>query len=459
MELVDIGHHVVHLFIGVAVLGLGLELLLHGLVAHPVGVQRLHELLHGVFFLIKDQLFDGVQGVAGVHAAHSAQHRAIFKIEPAGKHVFAHLHTVLHQGGPEHIGEQVPLVGHTHQVADLIVDGALELLEGGHPGHIAGGKPHHLLGVAAVAVVHGDVHGVGDDEKAGHLGAGHGRNIAIHTAGGAVVPGYLNGQPVGLALVGKEMDVGLIPQEGGHSQAASDALQRLEHQLLRRAGMDPDGHGVVGQVGIPGRLQQQIGQLIGGVGAVGLLSADGPVVPLGHAGVLGPVGLAGDPVDLHHLAAHDLQQLQYLVVGNLPFVNIPAVEGVHVLVKAACGGCGRGANHQEGEPEGLHRLPEAPRGLIGHFSADPSHLQQLGLPDGVVLLLGHLLCQRGVAAREADPRLEHDDNALPEAALLNGVRAVVPQVLQALARLGQDSLGALVQDAGVIHAYQRKSRP
>ena len=86
--------------------------------------------------------------------------------------------------------------------------------------------------------------------------------------------------------------------------------------------------------------------------------------------------------------------------------------------------------------------------------ADAGHLQQLGGPDGVLLLGGHLLGQVGVAAREAHPGLEHDDDALPEVALLHGVGAIVAQVGQTLLGLGDDAAGAVVEDTGIVHAHQ-----
>ena len=222
--------------------------------------------------------------------------------------------------------------------------------------------------------------------------------------------------------------------------------------------MHAHGDGVVRQVGILRRLQQQVAQLVGCIGAVGLLTADGPVVPLGHAGVLRAVGLAGHAVDLHHLHAHDLQELEHLFVGDAALVDVLAIEGIHVLIETAGGGGRARADHQEGEPEALHGLAEGLGRLIGHLAADARHLAQLGRALLVLLLVSQLVAQHGVAVGKADPRLKDDDGRFPEVALFNGVDALIAQLGETLFGLLNDAARALVEDAGKVHRHQGEAR-
>ncbi|CCX37949.1 unknown [Clostridium sp. CAG:1013] len=212
-------------------------------------------------------------------------------------------------------------------------------------------------------------------------------------------------------------------------------------------------------MGILGGFQQQVGQIIGGVGAVLLLTADGPVVPLGHAGVFGSVGLARHSVDLHHFAPHDLQQFQSFLSGDASLVQIFFIVRVHVLVKPSGGGGGGGAHHQEGEPEGLHGFPESFGRLVGNLSTDTSHLQKFLFSLSIRLFPGHFFCQVGVAAREPHPGLKYQDDSFPVVPLFDAVNLVIPQVLQAAFGLLDDALGALLQDLLVLHAHQGESGP
>ncbi len=152
----------------------------------------------------------------------------------------------------------------------------------------------------------GNVHGLRDDEEAGNLGTGLGLYVAVYAAGAAPVAGIFNREAVVRILFCEEVDVAFIAYECRHADSAADALQSLYQQFHRGALVNADGHGVVRQVGIFRGFQKQVGQLVGGIGAVTLYAADGPVVPFGHTGVLRAVCLAGYTVDLHALAAHDL---------------------------------------------------------------------------------------------------------------------------------------------------------
>ena len=265
----------------------------------------------------------------------------------------------MHQCGPEHIGEKFPFGdhfhvdpfgSHAHQIFDLGKHRLLYFFESLHFGHVPGLDAHHFLGITAIAIVQADIHSMRDDEEDSHLGAGDTGNVAVHAAGCAIIPGLFHREGV---VLGKEFDVAVVPDKSRHPQAGAHHFQGLFQKQVRSASVDPYRQGVVGQVGVFGGFQKQVGQFVGGVGTIFFLPADGPVVPFSHAGVFRPVGLTGYPVDLHHFAPHDLQKLQHLIVSDKPSILIVFVVGVHVLVKPAGGRGGRRANHQECKPEGL----------------------------------------------------------------------------------------------------------
>ena len=303
--------------------------------------------------------------------------------------------------------------------------------------------------------MHEDVQTLGGDEEGDLQGAGLGGDVAVDAAGHAVVAGVLDGH----AVVDKELLVGLIANEGRHADAGAHHLESAAQQLGRSLLVHAQGDGVVRQGRLLGSVQDQVGELVGGVLAgLGNHAADGGVVPLGHAGVLGAVGLAGDAVDLHDLHAEDLEQLENLLVGDQAGLDVVLVERVEQLVHAPERSGGAGAGHEEGHPVGLDGLAEGLGRVVRDLAADAGHLQQLGLALRV-RALGRLgLGQVGVAAGPAAPGLKDADDALPVHLLLDGVDLGVAQVLEALLGLGDDALGALLEDAVVVDGDQVEAR-
>lgn len=82
--------------------------------------------------------------------------------------------------------------------------------------------------------------------------------------------------------------------------------------------------------------------------------------------------------------------------------------------------------HEMGEPEGLHGLPEALRRPVGHLVEDPAHLQELRPAGFVRLLLRRLEGEVGVPPGEGAHRVHHDDDRAVEITLVD--IAVVGQV-------------------------------
>ena len=82
--------------------------------------------------------------------------------------------------------------------------------------------------------------------------------------------------------------------------------------------------------------------------------------------------------------------------------------------------------HEMGEPEGLHGLPEALRRPVGHLVEDPAHLQELRPAGFVRLLLRRPEGEVGVPPGEGAHRVHHDDDRAVEIALVD--IAVVGQV-------------------------------
>ena len=139
-------------------------------------------------------------------------------------------------------------------MTDLVEDSFLDFLEGFHFGNIADFLAHHLFGVAAVAVVQGNIHSLWDDEEAGNLGTGLGLDIAVHAAGAAPVAGIFEREAVGRTLFCEEIDIAFIAYKCRHADSAADTLQGFDHQLHRGTLVDTDGDGVVRKMGILGSL-------------------------------------------------------------------------------------------------------------------------------------------------------------------------------------------------------------
>ena len=71
MKLVDFCNHLIHFRDIISIFRLRGKIFLHRFIADPVCIKCLHQLLHRIFFLIKDQLADRIKAVSGIDAANA----------------------------------------------------------------------------------------------------------------------------------------------------------------------------------------------------------------------------------------------------------------------------------------------------------------------------------------------------------------------------------------------------
>ena len=105
MQFVHVSYKCIDFRNVVAVFRLGSKVGTHLIVTFPVSIQGFHQLCHGVFLFIKDELLDRVKTISGIDCADCAQHGTILKLEAAVEHIFSDLYAVFHQAGTEDIRE------------------------------------------------------------------------------------------------------------------------------------------------------------------------------------------------------------------------------------------------------------------------------------------------------------------------------------------------------------------
>ena len=259
MKLIHLSNKGIDFWNIVAVLWLGGEICTHCIEAFPVCIQSFHQLCHGIFFLVKNQLFDGIKSVTGIDCTDGTEDGTVFKLEATVKHVFSGFYSVLHQAGTEDIREKVALcdhfyvdsfICHAHQVTNFIKHGFFHIVKGSHLCDIANFFAHHLFGVTTIAVVQGDIHSLRNDKEAGNLCASLSLHIAVYTAGTAPVAGIFDGKAVCRTLFCEEIDIAFIADKGRHTDSAAHTFQCFYHQLHRCVLVDTDSHGMMRHVGI-----------------------------------------------------------------------------------------------------------------------------------------------------------------------------------------------------------------
>ena len=180
----------------------------------------------------------------------------------------------------------------------------------------------------------------------------------------------------------------------------------------------------LGEAGLRHGLQHEKRELVYGIAAVGRLAADGHVLIHRAARRRERVRLAPHLLDGERLDPEVREELQRLVAGDLPGINICLVVGIEILVEAT--ERERVAvrfdleNHL-GEPDGLDGLAEGGRRLVGNARADGGHPLELRFARGVRLRLGLPRSERGIAQREAADGVDHDEDRLVEDVLVDGV--------------------------------------
>ena len=182
-----------------------------------------------------------------------------------------------------------------------------------------------------------------------------------------------------------------------------------------------------GQVGVVQRelalgLQDQVGQFVGGVAAVGGLATHGHGFPVSVTFVEGAAAGRDVHVDeFGHAHPHAFQQFDGLLVVQAAVFDVLLVVGVQVLVHTTVGDGGTGLLFDTGEhlhePLALAGFPEVAGGFAGHAFGVGGYAQQFGLADGIVGLFGHLAGFVSVTLGPQHDGVTHDHDGIQEGLL------------------------------------------
>ena len=173
-------------------------------------------------------------------------------------------------------------------------------------------------------------------------------------------------------------------------------------------------------------LQEQIGQIIGGVHAFSGLSADGNGFPVGVAFVESAAGRRDIQVDeLRHPHPHAFHQFEGLLVCQRPGLLVLPVVRIQVLVHAAIGNDRAGfllhTGEHLGEPLRLHRIAEITGRVFRHPGAALGDVLQFQFASRVGFLFGHFCGQLGMTLRPQHNRIAGDDDCFKERAFFHVV--------------------------------------
>ena len=240
----------------------------------------------------------------------------------------------------------------------------------------------------------------------------------------------------------------LVVEELGAAVSHLHHLGGGPEQLIRGIGVNPQA-----DIGIlEGELllgaEDEVGQWIGGVPAVGGQAAQGKGLKVGVALVAARRALALVGNHLAHLDEHAFQNLHGPLLREGAVLQARLVEGIEILVQSAQTHAAavhvlQPVAHLE-EPLGLHRLIEVPGGVLGHMAADLRNGLQLGPAYRVALLRGHRLGPVRIAVGICNHGLAGENRGVQ---IVDLVHLVVQQVaLDArllLLQLADDALQAL----------------
>ena len=278
----QIGVH--FLTLGIQHLG-GLDGQLHGALvggalAEVVGQSLLH-LGHGDDAVLEDQLAHDGQRVS--HVGDTEALRA-GEVVVTSTLLYASTvgDTIVNQAGLEGQGATdgvsgvygvVSLGHHLNEELLLCLEGVEELVEGGHLQHV------HGLGADLLALVH--TRGEDKLQRTNHVEEGGVvPAVGLVASGGlyatddAVAAGILKGVAAGHH--GGNDD--FIVVEGGHAHTLTGDGGGLDQQGVGRTVPDTDGQGGLGQTDVHLRLHAHVGQIVGGIETVLVLTADDEVL-------------------------------------------------------------------------------------------------------------------------------------------------------------------------------------
>ena len=342
----------------------------------------------------------------------------------------------------------VSLGHHLNEELLLCLVGVEELLEGGHLQHV------HGLGADLLALVH--ARGEYKLQRTNHVEEGGVVPAVGLVAGGglyatddAVATGILKGVAAG-HHGGNDH---LVVVEGGNAHTLASNGGGLDQERVGRTVPYTDGQGGLGQTNVHLRLHAHVGQIVGGVEAMLVLTTHDEVLEQTVAcKALGGSGIT-HLVQVVELDPNAVQKLLGRLVGDLACVQIGLEEGIHVLVEAAGGdGVTRGLHLHEllDEPEALTSLMEGAGSLGGNAVAGLGNGEQLGFAIRISALGGLSQCQVGVAAGVSNDSLTALNDSLQEALALSVVTLTAGQLGQLCLAFLNVGLQTLVNDLLVV---------
>ena len=255
------------------------------------------------------------------------------------------------------------------------------------------------------------------------------------------------------ALGKHHLDMRVVKVASREAHAGANNVDDLAQVLLGALVVNTAGQGRLVDLDVTHGVHQQIGEVVGGIGAGAGHAAERHVDERLIAGEeLGSV-LGGSPHHLAHLDEHAAGDIKGLVVGQAASLFVGLVEGIHILVNAADGHTGLVLLERQqalDNPYGLHGLPEGARLVSRHVLKILADLQKLGAALGIAALLGLLAGEVGQTTGVDHNALGGVDNGLVEVNLVQVLGVCVVEMLEVLASLVLDVLHALLHQDDVV---------
>ena len=269
----------------------------------------------------------------------------------------------------------------------------------------------------------------------------------FRATGSGVVAGLINARAVDEKLG----DDGFVVEELGESAAFLDEFGGGVQQFVRGAGVNAQGNFRIVKGKFLLGADDEVGHLIGGVSAVLVHAADGAVFKVGVAFpvVAGVGGAEGN--HLSYLQPHGFQKFKGEVFGEIAFLQVLHVDGVHVLIEAVQGHAAADlllyAIGHLGEPVGLHGFPEIAGGAGGHVFAVGGNGFELLSAHGILFFGGKFTGLFSIAAGVDEHAFVAFDHGLKEG---NLVVMVVDEIVlkfgETLFGFGLERQHALIDD-------------
>ena len=273
--------------------------------------------------------------------------------------------------------------------------------------------------------------------------------LRLHATDDAVIPCVL--QRVAAGHHGRNDN--LVVVESGNAQTFAGDRCRLDQQGVRRQIPYADRQRRLGQPHVQLSLQAHIGQLVGDIHALLVLSADNQVLEQTVAcKTLGGGGIA-HLIQVIQLDPDAIQQFLRLFQRQGAIVHPLPEQGVHILIEASGrNGVPAGLQLQQllDKPERLARLVEITRRMGRDVVAGIRNLEQLCLAHRVGTLCRLAQGEVGIAAGIRLHRLTAFDDSFKEVAAGDVIALPAIQPGKSLPALPDDRIQSLLNNASVI---------